>query len=234
MVSLDPRTPPHDAVAEQQVLGACMQQPALAETLKLSAEDFYLPKHELIWAAIRWLSAKGTPADWAAVHRRLLTAKQLDRAGGMPYLHELVSNAPPVVGYHAGIVADLAGKRRLVAELERSLQDVRDSDDDYTTLALRTENRVAKVAAANDPTLDLMNLDEFLDRDLGPEQWVVPGLLAKEDRLVLTGLEGLGKSILLRQFAVCAAAGIHPFTGHPVDPKNVLLVDTENPERIMI
>src|SRR5215217_1919059 len=182
MVTLDPRTPPHDAVAEQQVLGACMQQPALVETLKLNGPDFYLPKHELIWSAIRHLSEKGTPADWAAVHHRLLTAKQLGKAGGVAYLHELVAGAPAAVGFHAAKVADLAGKRRLIEELTRSLQDVYTSEDDHTTLALRTENRVAKVATENDPTVDLMNLDEFLDRDLGPEQWVVPGLLAKEDR----------------------------------------------------
>src|SRR5215207_7721611 len=203
MVTPDPRTPPNDPVAEQQVLGSCMQQPALVETLKLSGADFYQPKHELIWQAIRWLTEKGTPCDFAAVHRRLDTAKQIGRAGGLSYLHDLVQSAiPPHAPHHAAVLVDLAGRRELIKELERSLQDVRDSDDDYATLALRAENRMAKVAAANDPTVDLMNLDEFLDRDLGPEQWVVPGLLAREDRLVLTGLEGLGKSILLRQFAV--------------------------------
>src|SRR5215211_8993724 len=132
---MDPRTPPHDAVAEQQVLGACMQQPALVETLRLSGSDFYLPKHELIWSAIRYLSEKGTPADWAAVHHRLLVTRELDRAGGVGYLHELVSGSPVDVGFHASVVADLAGKRRLIEELNRSLQDAYTSEDDYGTLA---------------------------------------------------------------------------------------------------
>jgi RecA-family ATPase len=40
---------------------------------------------------------------------------------------------------------------------------------------------------------------------------VIPGLLERRDRLMLTGEEGLGKSYLLRQIAVMAAAGLDPF-----------------------
>src|SRR5215207_1465788 len=102
---MNPRTPPNDPVAEQQVLGSCMQQPALVETLKLSGADFYQPKHELIWTAIRWLTEKGTPCDWAAVHHRLLATGQLAKAGGVGLLQELVSQASPTWEHHAAIVA---------------------------------------------------------------------------------------------------------------------------------
>lgn len=37
--------------------------------------------------------------------------------------------------------------------------------------------------------------------------------------------------MLTRQLAVAAAAGVHPFTGEPGDPVNVLFIDCENTDR---
>jgi RecA-family ATPase len=59
----------------------------------------------------------------------------------------------------------------------------------------------------------------------------VPGLIERGDRLMLTGFEGLGKSMLTRQMAVTIAAGLHPFTFEEIDPRRVLLVDCENSQR---
>ncbi len=59
--------------------------------------------------------------------------------------------------------------------------------------------------------------------------WLVPGLLAAGDRLIVTGRTGAGKSTLVGQLAVQMAAGVHPFTGVPIAPRRVLLVDAENP-----
>jgi RecA-family ATPase len=81
---------------------------------------------------------------------------------------------------------------------------------------------------------DLMNFDEFMDQPLLAEDWVIPELLDRNDRLVITGTEGAGKSIWMRQMAVCAAAGLHPFLGTNCDPKTVLFVDAENPAKIMV
>jgi replicative DNA helicase len=61
--------------------------------------------------------------------------------------------------------------------------------------------------------------------------WVIPGLLERKDRLIVTGPEGSGKTTFVRQLAVLAAAGIHPTTFEPIDPVKVLVVDAENTER---
>jgi RecA-family ATPase len=60
---------------------------------------------------------------------------------------------------------------------------------------------------------------------------VIPDLLERGDRLIWTGFEGLGKSVMTRQLCVAAAAGVHPFTGEPIDPVRVLFIDCENPDR---
>lgn len=75
------------------------------------------------------------------------------------------------------------------------------------------------------------DLWEFIHTADEPYDWVVPGLIERGDRVMLTGHEGLGKSMLIRQMAVCIAAGLHPFTFEETEPKKVLLIDCENSER---
>ena len=86
--------------------------------------------------------------------------------------------------------------------------------------------------AADDDTPDLApDLYEFIGIVDPPDDWVIPGILERSDRLIWTGYEGLGKSVMTRQLAICAAAGIHPFTGEEFEPKRVLFIDCENPDR---
>ena len=46
---------------------------------------------------------------------------------------------------------------------------------------------------------------------------------------MVTGSEGLGKSVFLRQLVICAAAGVHPFRpSEAIPPAKVLVIDAEN------
>lgn len=73
---------------------------------------------------------------------------------------------------------------------------------------------------------------DFLSTADDPYDWIVPDLLEHGDRLILTGFEGAGKSMLMRQLATAIAAGLHPFRGDIIsDPHRVLLIDCENTER---
>jgi 5S rRNA maturation endonuclease (ribonuclease M5) len=78
-----------------------------------------------------------------------------------------------------------------------------------------------------------MDLLEFVQSTFSEESFVIPGTLAHQERVVLTGFEGHGKSTLMRQIAVCVAAGIHPFTGREMPPKRVMVLDAENGPRQM-
>jgi hypothetical protein len=75
------------------------------------------------------------------------------------------------------------------------------------------------------------DLHEFLGMTDPPIEWVIPGLLEKGDRLVWTGFEGLGKSVCVRQYAIAAACGVHPFRNETFPPRRVLYIDCENSER---
>ncbi|MFG3340565.1 AAA family ATPase [Glycomyces sp. NPDC048151] len=62
--------------------------------------------------------------------------------------------------------------------------------------------------------------------------WLVPDLFERGDRLMVTGAEGLGKSVWCRQLLVMLAAGIHPFRHEEtVKPLRGLVVDCENSPR---
>jgi 5S rRNA maturation endonuclease (ribonuclease M5) len=74
------------------------------------------------------------------------------------------------------------------------------------------------------------DLYEFLAGD-DRYDWLVPGLIERGDRLMVTGFEGFGKSTLIQQTAVALAAGLHPFTRAAIAPCRVLFVDCENGAR---
>lgn len=59
--------------------------------------------------------------------------------------------------------------------------------------------------------------------------WIIPGVLAFAGSMIVTGKAGAGKSLFCEQIAVQVASGIHPFTGEEICPRNVLLLDFENP-----
>lgn len=69
---------------------------------------------------------------------------------------------------------------------------------------------------------------DIIQRKVTDTEFVIPGTLARRERLIVTGLEGHGKSTLLRQIAGCVAAGIHPFTLADCEPKRVLQIEAEN------
>lgn len=75
------------------------------------------------------------------------------------------------------------------------------------------------------------DLWEFIAEGDDAYDWLVPDVLERGDRFMLTGHEGLGKSVLCRQLVVQLAAGIHPFAPDIIDPLRVLVVDCENSVR---
>lgn len=64
-------------------------------------------------------------------------------------------------------------------------------------------------------------------------RWLIPGVLEEQERVMIVAAEGVGKTMLARQVAICCAAGTHPFTYSRIEPVRTLFVDLENPERII-
>jgi hypothetical protein len=103
------------------------------------------------------------------------------------------------------------------------------------------ERRVAKalrqIRAIEAPVADpgrLVHWIDFVGETADDAyDWVVPGLLERGDRVIVVAGEGAGKTYLMRHMALCLGAGVHPFTRGAMPPVRTLMVDLENPDRII-
>lgn len=96
-------------------------------------------------------------------------------------------------------------------------------------ILLNSYNRVAEADAGR-----LVNWEEFLREVVDDSyDWVIPGVLERQERVIVVAAEGVGKTMLARQVALCCAGGLNPFTMSKMPPIRTLTVDLENPERII-
>jgi hypothetical protein len=80
-----------------------------------------------------------------------------------------------------------------------------------------------------------MSLGDLLQVPVDTPDWVLGNLMARGERLVLVGPEGKGKSTMIRQLMICAAAGVNPLPFAQNGPQDVriqpvrgLVLDAEN------
>lgn len=78
---------------------------------------------------------------------------------------------------------------------------------------------------------EIIPLDSLLLEEDVEHNWAVPGLLERQERLIVNARGGAGKSTLLRQIAVMGASGLHPFTEEPITPVRTVYIDLENRRR---
>lgn len=101
--------------AEKYVLGSMMVKSSIVPEIAgiIEPGDFIEPKHDLIARAIIGLQKNGNPTDPIAVSDALVANGELQRAGGVEYLHDLhgYPSTWANAGYYAEIVHE-EGRRR--------------------------------------------------------------------------------------------------------------------------
>ncbi len=116
---MNPRLPPFSIDAEQAVLGGmCLDNRVIPEVLsRVTAEEFYRADHQLLFAAISELTKCGKPADFVTVTQHLRDCGELDAAGGLAYVSEVISRTPSAAAaaQYADIVRQQAHLRELIA-----------------------------------------------------------------------------------------------------------------------
>jgi len=235
---------PQDIAAEQALIGGLLLNssrfPAVS---RLSGEDFYQPRHQLIFDAIRAMLEDGRPVDAVTVLTELRSSGALARvAGGPAYLHDLTAGVPTVANldWYARTVAEMSLRRKLIQQAQRleqaastpsALEGEPGQDAMLSQVAdalVQLEVLVEDRGLLHEPVTDVLDIDDFMARPTRPESWVVPGLIAQMDVHMILGGEGSGKSFLSRQVAQCVAAGIHPFKpAVHILPRRTMLVDLE-------
>lgn len=178
--------PPYDTDAEEAVLGAILYQPdALLDVASIvQPADFYLAKHQQIYAAMLACQRERTPADALLVQTRLRASGQLEGVGGFPFLVHLTETAPLVsrAPHLARIVADLATRRRLVAAAGAIAQVAHATDRPLDEVLADAALQLAGATRRQDSAL--VSLRQVADE-------LYDGLQTGESRVIYTGLRDL-------------------------------------------
>jgi replicative DNA helicase len=144
------RVPPHNAEAEQAVLGGILMRPQLMHSIvdRLTAEDFYLPAHTVIFRSFLELYRKSAPIDLISAAEQLRSMNALEEAGGAVYLGEL---AQAVVSganaeYYADIVRDKALQRGLINACSGIIANCYDASREVSELLDESEQAVFAIS----------------------------------------------------------------------------------------
>lgn len=221
---------PHDLEAEDAVLSDLLFFPdKIAEVAqRLAPADFYNTMAGTAYALIVSAWRAGRPHDLVS----LLDA--LEAKGYNPHPQwaiDLPQTGYGAVLHHVDTVIRKRAARQLIAAATEAATAARSGVDPFDATDALAAALVGITAPTSDPTSDLHSLDEFMDAPAGAEaEWVVDGLLRRGWRAIIVGSEGLGKSVVFRQFAVLAAQGLHPLEFRPIPRVRTLLIDLENPE----
>lgn len=220
---------PHDPEAEALIIAAIVANPDTIPDLAGTAQpdDFYSPAHGTIFrvAVDAWSQGLKPDGNYLAKHSDVTDAVRVIADA----LVNPVSRATAQT--NALRVADLAATRRIQAALTRGLDTIQTSPNisPVDTLDLVSAD-LGRIDIPNDnrPIEDLWHAADMVRADFPVPDELIPGFLRRQDRLMLVGLEGGGKSWTMRWIASKAAAGIIPFTGKPMPPIRALIIDGEN------
>jgi hypothetical protein len=239
--ALTDRQVPHNTSAEQAVLGAMLLSPDARHeaTNVLDASDFYTPAHQHVYHAIATMWENGEAVDPITVADRLRSDGLLDLVGGPGMLIGLQNECPAITNAdrYARLVVESSVKRRLIAELTAAVDSsyLPGSNADEVMESVAARMAEIRSGIAEEFPSGLWTFDQFLERDDAVRPpWAVPGMLRVGWRALVIASEGLGKSVLFRQVAIAAAAGIHPMLHTPIPKQVSLVVDLENPDEAII
>jgi replicative DNA helicase len=144
------RSAPWSAEAEQAVLGAMLldQDAALRAAELVDDSMFYREGHRRLYRAMVALVERRVVIDHITLRDELLRRGELEAAGGLDYLAELVDAVPTAANleFHARIVRDKAILRRLIETSTSIITEAYDGHSTATELLDVAESRIFKVS----------------------------------------------------------------------------------------
>ena len=236
------RVPPHSLEAEQATLGAMMlEKEAIAKVvaLGLEARHFYRDLHGFLFQAIADLYNWDEPADSVSIAEALQRKQQLEQVGGRPYLLVLLNAAPSAqaVLHYAKIVQEKAVLRGLLVVASQVQDNVyRAGDQPVTDIVLASQAALAKASEIQPVSIVEYSLMDIMVGEDEPVDWIIKPFSAKGTVSMIHGREGIAKSIIALDMAICVAYGKNfmglekwePFLRGPV-----VYWDSDNPERVI-
>jgi replicative DNA helicase len=213
-----------EAAAIGYLLGGWPTVDRLRVVDALSADDFWLPQHRSVYEHMAAMFGEGKLVEPLTVAARI---------GGdvRPMLDALAAGAGIHGGAYAEVLARLGSLRRGIALGENLVELGYDGDLDGLLSSVDAAEGELRPALAHVESFNAADLVALADLDDATPQkpWVLPGLLRVNEKLIVTGGEGVGKSTFSRQMAVTVASGIHPLLCIPVgdEPLSTLVIDLQ-------
>ena len=210
---------PNNLDAEQALLGCMLiDNEILPEVLdQLAENDFYQDSHKFIANAIKLTFADRKPVDIVTLSDKLESEGNLQKAGGISYLTDLVQITPSAANYKYYL--EIVKRDSINRNLIRAAKDIADyskSSDDSVKSIQFAEEKIYSVSQVNDTStikdiresegLDLV-FEKFqkLSEDKDAYRGVATGFsrldrltngLQKSDLIVLAARPGMGKTSL--------------------------------------
>ena len=155
----NPKAPPGDAnlraipadhEAERAVLGALLLDPSSLFKIgdKVTGSSFDLPRHRIIFESCAALASKQQAITLITLRSLLEERGQLEDAGGVAYLSDLVDVIPTAahVEHHAELVREKALARSLIRTCERLASEGYDAAMPARELVSQAEREILQIA----------------------------------------------------------------------------------------
>lgn len=221
------KVPPHNVEAEQSVLGCILIDSNSFHRIAgmLAANDFYMPAHEIIFAALLELYERHQPVDILSVTNRLKEQSRLADIGGSTYLAELTNHV--TTSSHVDHYATIVKEKRILRDLIRASAEITENafepEGEFEDLIDNIEQKILAISQKSLPQNFIHLRDELkiayerierLHEHKGILRGVptgFPGIdnllsgLQKSDLIVLGARPSLGKTSLALDMARHAA-----------------------------
>jgi len=216
---------PPNAEAEFWLLGCVFRDPRIMAQFAhaLEPNDFLLEKHRLIWQAFQTLQKDGRSIDIVTVISEIEKSGKFKSAfnGDNSYIYEACENSVPSAAsadYYVELVAKASALRKLIAALQTTLKEAKESDAEAEVLASAAMDRITAINCRPDMSTithiaDIVEqaLDDIKDRMIRGvpagagtgfnELDRLVGGMRPGELVILGGRPGMGKS----SFALCIA-----------------------------
>lgn len=206
---------------EQALLGAILIDPRCISTINIEETDFTSDIHREIWRAINTLKTDGQDVDYLTVTREI---EKNGTGGTTPYITTLTCSVPSSlhVESYAVKVKDASRRRRLLEVASKIANIAADINSDLDTSIpgiVELLVNTARVTGGSGPLISVMSAlyDDVLEKHKNPRDiWGIPtgfthfdlatGGMQTDELTILSGVPGVGKSMLAMQIATQMAA----------------------------
>lgn len=188
------------AQALDTVVGVILAKPDQAATIlsQVRGEDLP-PPHRQIVESVNQLRINKVDIEPLSVADEMRRRGTLSRAGGLPEIHRIFACGFGDPAYSIDVVNTATRLTRLQNLAIRTEAAAAANDAEPLLVAKGVVEQAQAIIDGIEAEGEITtpSLGEFLATDDPPHDWVVPGLLERGDRLILTGSEGLGKALAL-------------------------------------